>query len=493
MVNFEMVVKRNLSKFDWSTWIFAGLAIGTGILISLLIMVISNPLHLFVVVAGMLGVLAMVRWNDFGLIVLVFTTYTRFSDIMIKYHGVPSIAKLLVPLLFGIVFVRWAMFSEQPKGWQRSALVVFGYGFIGFLSLLYAADYVLTETALLDYAKDATIIILVTMMLHRAGTLRYVIWTMIAVGIFLGSITVFQQLTGTFENNYWGFGQAKIRNIVGESADYRVSGPVGGPNEYAQMLLILVPLALDRLWNERKLLLRIFAAWSLSVCILSIIFTFSRGGFVAMAGMLIIMFVRRPPNLLALLITILVAVPLVQFVPQQYTDRMQTMFLLIPGSEGEAREDISFRGRLSENLSAWLMFTDYPLIGVGLDNYKVHYQQYSRQLGVDPRREARDPHSLYLELAAEQGLLGLAAFGVMMWIVFRGLHQASQDFYRAGMPDYVNITVALAIGLIAYLIASTFLHLLIPRFLWLLIGITLAVPQIAKNELNAQQETLDGV
>ena len=34
--------------------------------------------------------------------------------------------------------------------------------------------------------------------------------------------------------------------------------------------------------------------------------------------------------------------------------------------------------------------------GVGLNNFKVHYQEYSQDLGLDPRREERSPHSFYL-------------------------------------------------------------------------------------------------
>jgi len=490
-VTAKMLAGQTLRSLDRP--LFIALALGAGGVASLLVMLIDNPLHLLVAVAGVLTVIGMTLNPELGLLVLVFTTYTRFSDIMIKYHGMPSVAKLLVPLLFGLVVVRWVWSGKRPRGWRRSLLIVTGYGFIGFLSLLYASDFERTEEALISYAKDATIAVLATILIHRAATFRRVIWTLLAVGIFLGTISVYQHLSGTFENEYWGFGQAKIRNIVGRVEDYRISGPLGGPNEYAQMLVVLVPLALDRLWGERTRLLRVFAAWALVVCVLSIVFTFSRGGFIALVGTLMVMFIRRPPGLLALLITIMVAVPLVQFIPEQYTERMQTVVDLFPGSEQDAREEISFRGRLSENTSAWLMFTDRPLLGVGLDNFPIYYQEYSRRLGLDPRREIRSAHSLYLQIAADQGLLGLTAFGVVLWIVFRGMHKGYQDFIRAGSPDYANMTVALSVGIIGFLIGGIFLHLIYPRFLWLLIGIALAVPHVAKRELRERGEALDRV
>ena len=39
-----------------------------------------------------------------------------------------------------------------------------------------------------------------------------------------------------------------------------------GPNGYGQYLLVVVPFALDRLWNEKRLLLRMIAALAFWVC-----------------------------------------------------------------------------------------------------------------------------------------------------------------------------------------------------------------------------------
>ena len=43
------------------------------------------------------------------------------------------------------------------------------------------------------------------------------------------------------------------------------------------------------------------------------------------------------------------------------------------------------------------MFGDYPIFGVGPGNYPLHYLDYSQEIGLDPRLEQREAHSLYLE------------------------------------------------------------------------------------------------
>ena len=69
--------------------------------------------------------------------------------------------------------------------------------------------------------------------------------------------------------------------------------------------------------------------------------------------------------------------------------------------------DVSIRGRASEALAAVAMFRDEPLGGVGYGAYDRNYVEYSTPVGLDPRREERAAHSLYLEIAAELGLVGV--------------------------------------------------------------------------------------
>ena len=66
------------------------------------------------------------------------------------------------------------------------------------------------------------------------------------------------------------------------------------------------------------------------------------------------------------------------------------------------------------------MWADHPLVGVGPDNFEVHYQEYSEAIGTDPRPEQRGAHNLYLESLAETGLLGATAFFGVLWLALRG-------------------------------------------------------------------------
>ncbi|RME99822.1 MAG: O-antigen ligase domain-containing protein, partial [Chloroflexi bacterium] len=220
---------------------------------------------------------------------------------------------------------------------------------------------------------------------------------------------------------------------------------------------------------------------ALGVCLLTVFFTFSRGVFLGLMVVLALMFVRRPPKPVALLATLLLAVVLLQFLPVRYAERMATLTEFLPGGGGDARTEVSFRGRLSENIAGWQMFLDHPIVGVGPLNYKYHYQSYARQLGLEHRREARSAHNLYLELASERGIVGLIWFGLLQLVVFKGLRQAQLNFKRANMPSYEGLVVAFAVALISFLVTSIFRHMAYPRYVWLIYGIALAIPYVSRQ------------
>ena len=118
--------------------------------------------------------------------------------------------------------------------------------------------------------------------------------------------------------------------------------------------------------------------------------------------------------------------------------------------------------------SAWRMFLDHPVLGVGPGNYARQYQtKYISPLATEP--EQSHAHSNYLEVLAETGVPGLAAFLAMFAVLLR--HYAGR--YRRG--DTVALGMLLAVasfmvhGLMDWnygMFAST------AQFFWFFVGST---------------------
>jgi O-antigen ligase/polysaccharide polymerase Wzy-like membrane protein len=78
--------------------------------------------------------------------------------------------------------------------------------------------------------------------------------------------------------------------------------------------------------------------------------------------------------------------------------------------------------RIQYWLAAWAMLRDFPVLGVGPDNFRLRFSEYT---GAEESHIGTHAHSVYLESLADSGVLGFAALcGFLiglLWYVSRGL------------------------------------------------------------------------
>ena len=465
---------------NWLLILFLVLAILSGGVVALIgrqfgwIGLLAVPVLFFVV--------ALLIRPELGLVAFVFIIYIQLTPVINNnYAGIPSPAFPLLGVLIFLIIWRMVIYGDRPNGWKRASVILVVIAF-WLISVLVAGDSMLALAKFRKFTENAILAFVIVFFIQRPTSLRGMVWTLLAAGIFMATISVFQNITSTYDNNYWGFGEWD-RATTAVTSTHRLTGPYGNPNAYAQVLVMLVPLALDRLWHEKMLRLRLLAGWALIVCVLTVFFTYSRNGFITLLITLGFLFVIRRPRILPMILTGFLALVLFQFLPISYTERIATLFQF--SSSPQQVYDESFRGRLSENIAAWQMFQDHPLFGVGLDNFEVNYQEYSRQIGLDPRRVERTPASFYLELLSEQGLIGTTVFVLFMAIVFRNLWKARHLFRSLGMENEEYMTLAYLSGLAGYMMFYISKNSAYPNVFWVLLGIAFSIGQIAENSVNS--------
>jgi O-antigen ligase len=496
-----MLLKGTQSSSRFTGLLIAAVAIVLGIVVGLAINYFNNPVYILVGVASLIGFVATIVSVEFGLLMLAFITYTRLSDIVVHTYNAPSIAKsFIVILLIGVV-IRWIVTHEQPRGLLLPTILVAAYGLLGFTSLLYAPNQEAVTESLSNFVKDALIALVVVALLKRPQQFRHVIYTLLIVGIFIGTIAVHQYVTNNFESTYGGFAVAEYMQIVvGEADGYRLSGPVGDPNFFAQVMVVLALLGVERLLHEKRLFWKIMAGWAAAASTLAVVFTFSRGTTIALAVSLVIFFWINKLKPAQLIVILTLGVAMLMFAPSTYYQRILSIADVFPsGPNGgiNVYSDRAVQGRASENLTAWVMLMDRPLTGVGLSNFSYLYQDYSKSLGLAPSARNRSPHNLYLEVAAETGVIGLAVFLTMIALAMRSILHARRRFIEAGMEDYANMATGFAIAFAGYLMSALFVHAAYPRYFYLLIGIAFALsnlfvdPEEESLELQAQSQLYD--
>jgi putative inorganic carbon (HCO3(-)) transporter len=452
-----------------------------------LISFFTQALPALLVLCGIAAFAFVVARPDLGLCLLAFISYLNLSDAIIESFNAPSIAKFTVVGVLLAVLVRWGLFRTRLGGTPLSYLAIAAVWLLGASSVLYAAHPDESLDAFERLSKDVLFAVIILMVVMDGTMLRRLVWSLISAGAIMSAITVYQALTGSFDDSFFGLGKAEIHQIVGDISDHRPGGPLGDPNMYAQVLVLIVPLTAERTVNGENLLARLVAGATSVLCTLAIIFTYSRGGLLALLvvwAVLALPLVRRPR--VALLVIVLAGF-VASFVPSSYIDRLTKLEVAALAASGGS-EDVSLEGRTAEMLVAWRMFLDHPVLGVGLENYPRHFQPYVQKLGLRARHEDRKSHSLYLQIAAERGALGILAFTVLLVVTLRGLLAGRRELLTHGYSAEASIAAAAAVSLLGYGVAAIFLHGEYGRYFWIMIGIAMSIRTISKGELPSREQ-----
>jgi len=144
------------------------------------------------------------------------------------------------------------------------------------------------------------------------------------------------------------------------------------------------------------------------------------------------------------------------------------VLVLLPlfAAQAASSRERAISGRATENVIAAQMWADYPVTGVGHRQYPELYRDYARYTGNDPR-VLREPHNLVLEIAAEQGVVG-----VLSWIV-AGLAVAFSVVRARLWTSMLGKSVLMAV--FAYFFVTLFQHGSQNRLLFMLVGLMLAM------------------
>ena len=430
---------------------------------------------------------------EFATLVFAAILYANLAVIAVQFYHVPQIAAAGVSGLLVLPLANFLIVRHEK--------LIFNFGF--FLALLYfgalvaasllARDMNIAMNELGNFLAEGLILyFLLVNVMRELSTLKRVIWTLLIVGSVLGTLSLFQEATKSYDNNYGGLAQKsddidmsdiKVDEYGGSR---RAGGPLGKENRYAQIMVVIFPLALCMAYIEPTRKRRLLALAAAGLILGGIVLTFSRGAFVTLAGMVLIMvFLRyiRPTQALGgialLVMAILTVLP-------EYVERVSSVTnlssVVTQDSEGTREADGSLRGRFAQNLAAVRVFFEHPLLGVGPGHFAKFYSaRYGNEVGTKRLISNRRAHSLYLEMLADTGLTGTFTFMLVVFFTARGLWHARRRFMQT-RPDLVHIATALLLGIFNYFGTAAFLHLSYQRYYWFLMALAAAALLIFEKE-----------
>jgi len=272
---------------------------------------------------------------------------------------------------------------------------------------------------------------------------------------------------------YYGV-KGGIFTIKGGGVDM-VWGPadtfIGGNNEIALALIMTIPLMHYLQIITPKQWVRHGLTGAMLLCTVAALGSYSRGALLAIAAMGVFLWLKSRQKLGLGLLGIMAVPPLIAFMPEEWTQRMDTI--------NTYEEDESVQGRFNAWWMAYNLAKDRPLGG----GFEVTMPELFYRYAPDPL-DIHAAHSIYFQALGEHGFVGLGLYlllGLLTWRTGSWIvrNTAKQDNYKWAN----SLATMLQVSLIGFYVGGAFLSLLYFDVPYYLMGAMVATRILVEKEL----------
>ncbi|HTT84143.1 MAG TPA: putative O-glycosylation ligase, exosortase A system-associated [Rhizomicrobium sp.] len=246
-------------------------------------------------------------------------------------------------------------------------------------------------------------------------------------------------------------------------------------NYLALALCLTLPLLNYVRLQSLARITRVAAAAAMVLAGIAVLGTYSRGGLIGLAimgGYLLWTSKRRIP--LAIL-ALVAGVAALQFMPQQWLGRMETI--------KTAQQDSSFDDRLEAWAVARNIAAARPLAGSGLgasERSDVFTRFRPQGAGAtEPNLSALAYHSIYFQVLGDNGYPGLLLFLALLALTWRCLSQVRK--MARDVPDQAwayDLATMIQVSMVSYMVAGAALSMAYYDLPYLFMGIAVAMREI---------------
>jgi hypothetical protein len=277
----------------------------------------------------------------------------------------------------------------------------------------------------------------------------------------------------------------------------RSSGGAGDPNIFASYQVVALPLAVVLAGRVQKRWEKILVYLAVIAVIGSVLTSVSRGGILTLIAVTVILLVLparsvfRSKSHKAIFATAAVTAATVSLTlaADEILPRFEAVFREGSADTAESRGS----GRTELWAAAWHSSHDRPLHGLGFGAFAdVSNDLIVQTPGVslehfELRPQGTEVHSAYLGSLAEVGVIGLSLFLGLLLSTAVALRRTASNARAAGNDLVMRVANALLLSLFGWAIASAFLSSETSRPLWIVVGLSLALPKLLAERLTPRQ------
>ena len=438
-----------------------GIALSLGISVAALM---TERLEFLVAIAAIPLALALASLRPF-LLCLAFICFSFFR----LHEAIPVLHPLRVPEALGaLTLLSLIIHAQQLKrsvSWPPELAMFAVFFALVTIGLPFSDNRVVAFEYWSDsFVKIAAITVAASWLMNGRADAVLAVRVFLLCGFFLGCVAIYNKLNGI---DLVGGSRVTIGHAMGS--------PIGDPNDLALTLMLPLGFAGAILARAAPLWDRLLAIATISVIVIAIYFTESRGGTLGTAAVFLPLLFRRITWKSILVVACLLAV-----------------VYLIGSSLFAGRAGDEMVMSSDDRLRAWgaaiRMAIFNPIGGVGLGNFGDNLYFY-----VERWDGFRDmvAHSTWFTVLAETGLPGFAVFIAMIYQMMRSARRSLIIFEaRSNMGP---IASAMPLGVIASLtgfcVAGSFLTQAYTWQIYILLALTIATRRLADALTGASART----
>ena len=336
-------------------------------------------------------------------------------------------------LITGLLFVVWTMLTAL---WARDP------------DLVWAGEFWQLPVALAIFAV-------------LIGSFPSRRWAILLAGAFVAGATL-SVLIGLASDGLNPAGDA----IASAGAEGRLQGASGDPNYLAAGCVPALAIAAALIGVTRNVMMKWGLTAMMAVLVAGLTASESRGGFIAAivaVGCAVLVNKRQRARVVGV-IAVAASVTAMYFVA--YPETFERVTSVDGGGNG--RTDLWY--------FAWRMTEEHPLAGSGLNNYPLVAKDYVHEPGVRDfsflvTETPHVAHSVYLQLLAETGVIGLTLFLVVVAGCLRAALVAGRRFDDLDERAMAGLARAAFVAMVGMLAASFFISNLTDRRMWILLAL----------------------
>lgn len=388
----------------------------------------------------------------FALLLLALWLSLLVEPIQSRYGQ--AIVYALSGLLFWRVFL--AIREKEALAYERHDLLLWGYLLVVTAGIFFARDH----TVAWRMARSYLLPIPVLYYLFKNSKLSFSAAKKCAVFICILSsvVSVYAMIEMFLHENvlYEYFVDNEWYRIF--FAEYRAISTQLVPAALGTYLISGVPISYFLIRNANSIREEIIGMFSLAASLIAIILTFSRGAVFSLVFLSCLYFYQKSKKAVIGVIAgtvMVIAVFSVFLHSETGAHRLSIQHLLF--------QNTYFDAKVSRLVTTLKMLKDHPFIGVGLGQYRIHFDTYHFTPYVN--YFLKTPDNMHLMILGESGLGGYLCF--IAWVIvllWRGL--------RSGNEFCFACSTAVA-GILVNMCTYDLLYWTVPFYLfWIYCGIS---------------------